>query len=142
MSPYRHFTTTERELSRVLKEEGYTYDKIAKIIGKDKSSVSREFRRNSNKDGSYNAKTADKKYRQRRQNCKKQPVLKTDEELRDSVIDKLEKGWSPEQIDGRARLENNNNCVISYRTIYRSIDLGILPKQLRLRLRIKLIKIR
>jgi IS30 family transposase len=140
MSLYTHFTTTERELSRVLREEGYTYEKIAKIIGKNKSSVCREFKRNSNKDGSYNSKTADKKYRQRRRNCKKQPILKTDIELRTSVIDKLEKGWSPEQIDGRMKFENGNKCIISYHTIYRSIDLGILPKQLRLCLRIKHVK--
>ncbi len=52
MSLYTHFTTEERELSMVLKAQGYSYSQIAKAIGKDRSSVYREFKRNSNKGNS------------------------------------------------------------------------------------------
>lgn len=50
MSLYTHFSTEERELSMVLKAQGYNISQIAKKLGKNRSSVSREFARNSNKD--------------------------------------------------------------------------------------------
>ena len=64
MSLYAHFTTEERELSRVYKEQGLNFSQIAKKLGRNKSSVSREFKRNSNKDGSYSAHTADLRYKE------------------------------------------------------------------------------
>ena len=50
MSLYTHFSTEERELSMVLKAQGYNISQIAKKLGKNRSSVSHEFARNSNKD--------------------------------------------------------------------------------------------
>ena len=128
MSLYAHFTTEERELSRVYKEQGLNFSQIAKKLGRNKSSVSREFKRNSNKDGSYSAHTADLRYKQRRKNCGRKPILQTNEALRCQVIEKLEEYWSPEQIS------------ISYNTIYRAIESGVISKKLRNHLRIKRIK--
>lgn len=138
MSLYTHFTTEERELSMVLKAQGYNYSQIAKVIGKDRSSVYREFKRNSNKDGSYSAGAAAKKYRIRRKNCGRKPLLLADEETRSYIIKALRSGWSPDEIEGRAKVENI--YMVSYKTIYRAIDNGILPKQMRLYLRIKRVK--
>ena len=50
MSQYTHFTTEERELSRVMKEKGYSIRKISAELKRSPSSVSREFKRNTNKD--------------------------------------------------------------------------------------------
>ena len=140
MSLYTHFTTEEREMSRVLIEQGLNYREIAKRLRRSPSTISREFKRNSNKDGSYSAHRADMKYRQRRKNCGRKPMLQTDEKLKEYVIDKLEKYWSPEQIEGRAKLENNGNHVISNKTIYRAIENGIIPKNMRICLRFKRVK--
>lgn len=140
MSLYTHLTTEEREKSRVLKEMGWNYHKIAKALGRSPSTISREFARNSNKDGSYAAHTADKKYRHRRKNCGRKPILQTNKPLNNDVTDKLNLFWSPEQIAGRAKLESNGISVISYNTIYRAIDKGVLPKKMRLCLRFKRIK--
>ena len=57
MCHYTHFSTEERELSRVLK---------ARMLNRSPSSVSREFRRNSYSDGTYAAHHADKLYQKRR----------------------------------------------------------------------------
>lgn len=138
MSLYTHFTTEERELSMVLKAQGYNNSQIAKKIGRSRSSVSREFARNSNKDGSYSANAASKRYHQRRKNCGRKPILQTDEEIKCYVTEKLKLFWSPEQIEGRAKLDNVS--VVSYNTIYRAIDKGVLPKALRLCLRFKRVK--
>ena len=46
MSLYTHFSTEERELSMVLKAQGYNISQIAKKLGRNRSSVSREFARN------------------------------------------------------------------------------------------------
>ena len=77
MSHYTHFTTEERELSRELKALGYSICQIAARLGRNKSSVSREFKRNSNKDGSYSAHAADDRYKQRRKRCGRKPMLRT-----------------------------------------------------------------
>lgn len=138
MSLYTHFTTEERELSMVLKAQGYNNSQIAKRLGRSRSSVYREFARNSNKDGSYSANTASRKYHKRRKNCGRKPILQTNSKIKDYVVEKLELFWSPEQIEGRARLDNIN--MVSYKTVYRAIDNGVLPKNMRLYLRIKRVK--
>lgn len=110
--------------------QGYNISQIAKKLGRNRSSVSREFARNSNKDGSYSANTASKRYHQRRKNCGRKPILKTNESIKSYVTKKLNLFWSPEQIEGRAKLENVS--IVSCNTIYRAIDNGVLPKNLRL----------
>ncbi len=47
MSHYTHFTTEERELSRVMRAQGYSDREIAQVLNRSNSSVSREFARNS-----------------------------------------------------------------------------------------------
>ncbi len=41
--------------------------------------------------------------------------------MRAYVHSKLLKGWSPWQIEGRLKLENEGRCIISHETIYRYI---------------------
>ena len=47
MSHYTHFTTEERELSRVMRAQGFSDRAIARSLNRSNSSVSREFARNS-----------------------------------------------------------------------------------------------
>ena len=139
MSHHTHFTTEERAKSSVLKELGYKNCGITKIIGKSESAVSREFKRNANSDGSYSPQEADKMYRERRLNCGRKLMLATDSEAREYVEEKLEQGWSPEQISGRAKLEHKR-FKLSYNTIYRGFENGTLTKKLKLCLRLKRVK--
>ena len=135
MSHYSHFTTEERELSRVMKAQGFSDRAIARSLKRSNSSVSREFARNSRKDGTYSANYADKLYAERRKNCGRKPILE-DEQAKNYVTEKLEQRWTPEQIAGRAKLEKQP-FSISYPTIYRAIDSGVLPKQLKKIMRFK-----
>ena len=54
MRPYTHFTATERESLRVMRSENKSMHAIARKLGRNVSSISREVKRNSNRDGSYN----------------------------------------------------------------------------------------
>lgn len=60
MCHYTHFTTEEREKSRVWKAQGLSIRAIARELGRSPSSVSREFRRNCYANGDYAAYHADK----------------------------------------------------------------------------------
>lgn len=66
-------------------------------------------------------------------------MLANDDEAREYVEEKLERGWSPKQISGRARLEGKR-FKLSYNTIYRAFVKGILKKGLKLCLRLKRVK--
>ena len=135
MCHYTHFTTEEREMSRVLKAQGFSIRVIARMLHRSPSSVSREFRRNCYANGEYAAHHADKLYRKRRKNCGRKPKLK-EGPARDYVLEKMSLRWSPEQIAGRSKLDNEP-FGISFPTIYRAIDSGVLPPQLKKIMRFK-----
>ncbi|WP_419020577.1 IS30 family transposase [Eubacterium callanderi] len=123
MSHYKHLTPSEREKIYLLYAQNYSLSFIANSIGRNKSTVSRELARNSNK-GSYSPSAAQAAYVRRRKQCK--PKLKlSDPTLYEYVRDRfLKHQWSPEQIAGRFSLENADRPV-SYTTIYRAIYAGM-----------------
>lgn len=135
MCHYTHFTTEEREKSRVLKAQGLSIRAIARELGRAPSSVSREFRRNCYANGDYAAYHADRLYRKRRKNCGRKAKL-LDDEIRNYVMEKMNLRWSPDQIAGRAKRDKEPFCI-SFPTIYRAIDSGILPPQLKKIMRFK-----
>ena len=53
--------------------------------------------------------------------------LDSNKELRSYVFKKLQLSWSPEQIAGRLKLENNGKSIICHETIYSYLysDYGI-----------------
>ena len=129
---YTHFTTGEREKLLQFKAQGLKQIEIAQKLGRSRSSVSRELKRNSSEDGSYSAFEAEEKYRQRRKRCVRKRWLDA-WELKSYVTEKLREYWSPEQIEGRLKMEHSS-LQISFATIYRAIhngDLDIQKKCLR-----------
>jgi IS30 family transposase len=46
--PYQHFTMDERDTPQAIKAKGLAIDKMARIIGKDPSSLYLELSRNAN----------------------------------------------------------------------------------------------
>ena len=94
--------------------------KIAAEIGRHRSSVYREIKRNKFSDEELphlngyfgvNAHRCAALRRARRRKLVRLP------ELRDAVIDRLKEGWSPEQIAGRLRFEGQS-VTVSHETIY------------------------
>ena len=126
---YTHFTTKEREKLLQFKAQGLKQIEIAQKLGRSRSSVSRELKRNSSEDGSYSAFEAEGKYRWRRKRCVRKRRL-DNVELKKHVTEKLHDYWSPEQIDGRLKLEHSS-FQISFATIYRAVHNGDLdiPKK-------------
>lgn len=119
MNHYKHLTLFEREKILLFLAKGYSITKIAKQLGRSKSTISRELRRNHSKHD-YMPSDAQKLYTKRRKRCRRKKIL-ADEKLYAIVKDKfLNQQWSPEQIAQRLKLEKSS-YHISYNTIYRAI---------------------
>ena len=115
---YKHFSTDERECLLVMLTKKWTQSEMARKLRRSESSISRELRRNRDEKGKYSPAKAADAYKQRRKKCGR-PKKLNDPKLKKIVEERLEMNWSPEQIDGRFRLETGA-CQISYATIYRA----------------------
>lgn len=90
-----------------LLDEGLKQVEVAKILKVDKSTISRE-RRRKQKNGRYDADTAELKAKIKRSNSKYQGMkIEGDKELRKLVIDGLVAGRSPDEIAGRMKREKS-----------------------------------
>lgn len=98
--------------------QNFSQTTIAAAIGKDKSVVSRELRRNCDmRSGEYRCELAQRKYEERLRF--KQKAIRFNAEVKERVEAMLEEDFSPEQISGRCRLEGLD-CV-SHERIYQYI---------------------
>ncbi len=120
---HTHFNIEERESILKYLSQGISINKIASLIGRNKSSISRELKRNS-MHGFYSPSRAQNRYKNNRTRCGRKNILENNLELREAIAVGLKEDWSPEQICGRFKLEDKFN--ISFKTIYRAIDLGLL----------------
>ena len=128
MSHYKHISIKEREKILVYRERGYSISKIAQELNRNKSTISRELKRNSSRTREYSAVKAQEKYEIRRQFCKRDKILNANEELRLEIKFLIEEyHWSPEEISNRLKLEGTGS--ISYITIYRAIYDGTIEKR-------------
>lgn len=126
MNCYKHLTITERENLLELRAKGMNITQISNILGRSKSTISRELKRNSTGKG-YSPSAATSKYRTRRKNCGKKAILRDNQKIlkiRELII---QEQWSPEQISNRLKMEKG--FLISYVTIYRAIKNGLLNLQ-------------
>jgi len=114
---YSHLQTEDRVLIHELLYSGWAISSIADVLKVDKSTIYRELHRNSGKTG-YRPLSAQLNYKARQNN--KPSKLDNDPELKSFVIEKLNRGWSPEIIDGYLKKQQKKQ-VISYETIYRFI---------------------
>ncbi|MDX1902458.1 MAG: helix-turn-helix domain-containing protein [Gammaproteobacteria bacterium] len=117
---YNHLTEEDRIFIRIMLEKRYSKTKIAKILKVAPSTIYREVKRNSCTNWRSGLKfywnhSAQAKYLRRHKRGLK---LKKDGRLQNYVHEKLKLGWSPYQIEGRLKLENDGHCQISHETIY------------------------
>lgn len=114
----KHLTVEQRYTIWAMMQQGCSQKAIAMAIGKDKSVVSRELRRNCDRrSGGYSAELAQRKYEKRQKDKRKHASFTL--EVRQYVDGCLEKDFSPEQIVGRAKLEGRE-CV-SVERIYQYV---------------------
>jgi len=113
-----HITQEQRYAIFQMLEQGKKQIEIAKFIGRDKSVVSRELRRNCDKrDGKYEYKMAQRKYDKRKKGKTRKRSL-TDEIVA-NIESRLKDDLSPEQIVGEAKKEGI--ACVSHETIYKHI---------------------
>lgn len=122
MNHYKHLTLKEREFIMISHHDGIPITEIAKRLGKDRSTIYREIKRNTLNDN-YSAIEADSLYKKRREACKPHRKL-DDPELYSLVQTRIfDHQWSPEEIANRLKLEGSKYSI-SYATIYRAIHQG------------------
>ena len=102
---YRHLTYAERCQIHALMKSGHSNGAIARQLGRDRTTVWREVRRNSGKRG-YRHGQAQGKAEGRRSAASSVPRRMTPDLWR-MVEERLAEGWSPEQISGRLRKEGH-----------------------------------
>lgn len=114
---YNHLTSQQRYAIWTLIQNGWSRVRIAKSIGVDPSTVTREINRNSGVHGIYNWETAQKNANQRKKrNPGNRAIAK---EVKDEALRLLvEEQWSPEQISAVLKLQG---MKISHETIYKMI---------------------
>mgnify|MGYP001116715406 CR=1 FL=1 len=114
---YHHVTRDIRSQIYALKAIGTSLRKIAVIVGRDVSTISREIKRNTGGRG-YRYKQADAKAVERRANASHTPKKLTSA-LVTTIVEKLHEQWSPEQISGRLKAEGV--ASISHEAIYQLV---------------------
>jgi IS30 family transposase len=118
----RCLTLTEREEIALGRARGDSVRKVAELIGRSPSTVSRELRRNSDGLGRYRATSAHALAYDRASRPKPAKLL-TNLVLRGKVEADLAKKYSPEQIAGRLKVEfpDQPEMQVSTETLYQSL---------------------
>src|SRR3954451_11565081 len=118
----RCLTFAEREEIALARARGDTTRAIARRLGRSPSTVSRELRRNADRDGGYRATMAHA-LAYERASRPKPAKLQTNLALRQIVRDDLRRRLSPEQIAGRLRrrFPDDPEMRVSAETIYQSL---------------------
>ncbi len=119
-SKYKQLSSEERDKIAILRAEGKSLTLIASMIGRNKSTISRELRRN--RTPVYNVYLPHKAHQRaitRKQSAGKRLRLKN-HTIRTYVINKLQMAWSPELIAGTLP-SDHPRLSISHEAIYQYI---------------------
>jgi transposase, IS30 family len=127
---YQHFKQADRDRLDVNLDNGIKQKEIARLLGKDPSAISREIKRNRRHQrrglktiyGPYEASVAEHKAYVRRKYAKWQgKKIDDDANLRIYIVERMFRGWSPDDISGRMRIDQkpfyaSKNAI--YRWLY------------------------
>ena len=116
-----HLTLEEREVIAQRNNEGWLQADMARELGRDKGTISRELGRNRSPHGYFPARA----HQQAEQRRRERPLTRKMEqpELRRLVCDELKKKTPPVNIAGRTKLLfKSKHRQISYQSIYAWID--------------------
>jgi len=115
---YHQLTQEERYLITAQLRCGYAPAAIARALGRDRSTITRELRRNAtHHDGEYRAEKAHSYAVARRRRCRRRARFSAAEMAQ--VARLVRRKWSAEQIAGT--LKKRGTLHISHETIYRRI---------------------
>ena len=117
---YNQITADERDKIAVYLAGGFNYSDIARMLGRDRSSIMREIKRNSSKQYYvYTSMHADRRSAERKSKANRHDRLKNDF-IREYVHEKLKEQWTPELIAGRLE-QDHPGLSISHEAIYQYI---------------------
>src|SRR5215207_7288700 len=115
---YRQLSPEERYMLAALRRQGLNQAEIARSLGRHRSTVCRELRRNSTRAGGrYRASTAQERANGRRSRSRRNRRFTADDFA--LVEGLLRRQWSPEQVAGH--LARSGLLSISHETIYRHV---------------------
>ncbi len=115
---YHQITFAKRYTLGLLRQRGLSCAVIARVLGRHRSTVGREVRRNGTpRDGCYRPQLADWYARGRRSRSRRNQRFSPADW--DRIRTLLREDWSPEQVAGRLRRQGE--LAISHETIYRYI---------------------
>jgi IS30 family transposase len=115
---YHQITSEERYTIAALRSERFNFSQIARRLGRHRSTISREVRRNAARhDGGYRAHGAIERTSARRSRSRRNQRFSAAEMAQVEAL--LRKQWSPEQI--AAALGKSGELSISHETIYRHV---------------------
>jgi len=110
-------TEEQRYVISRMRKQGYTFEQIGLAIHKDKSSISRELKRNSNDKGIYDPEVANSKCLQRHR--QKQKHISFTAPMQRLAKELIEEDYSPEQVKGFC--EEMNVKMVSHERLYQYI---------------------
>lgn len=117
---YRQLGQKERDQIFLLKKKGMTNTEIAVKLGRNKSTIGRELRRNTHqKLHQYLPDTAGRKASRRKERGRKARYVVKDEALKRKIVRLLKGGWSPDLIAGR--LKRAKHTALNQESIYQFI---------------------
>ncbi len=115
---YRQITYAERYTLGLLRQGGLAPAAIARVLGRHRSTIGREVRRNGTpRDDCYRPQLAEWYARGRRSHSRRNRRFSASDWARIQAL--VREDWSPEQIAGRLRLDQE--LRISHETIYRYV---------------------
>ena len=121
---YHRLTFEQRETIGLMLAAGHGDAAIAAVVDCDRTTVWRERRRNSNRDGGYRPSAAQKRAEQRAASShRRASKLAVSGPLRDYVIAGLKDLWSPQEIAYRIRMDHPDDpdMRVCAETIYQSL---------------------
>ena len=133
---YTELSVEERATIQISHAQGFSLRRIACLINRSPSTISRELRRNRDACGGYSARVAQQQMQARRQVCRPMRKLLPGSERFELVVHMLRERLSPEQIAGKLRSMNIPSLREAYvcrETIYNAIyalPVGELRKEL------------
>lgn len=113
---YTHLTREERYHIETQRKQKFSLGQIAEGMGRDKSTLSRELKRNTGQRG-YRYKQAHETAQQR--HADKPKAVRLTDGIKSYASLKLKGHWSPEQISGRLKQEGKPS--VSHETLYRFV---------------------
>jgi len=120
---YTHLDQMERDRIEALLDGGEKQNKIAKILKRDGSTISREISKNCKKiqkkggtiNGEYESGAANHKAYTRRKYAKYEgKKINENKELERYIVYRLKRNWSPDSISGRMKKEKRKGFVSFY----------------------------